>query len=382
MKKNKQMDLKRKAPRTPRSVEISITNECNLRCKHCSHFGSADEVKNDLPTKDWLKFFAELGRLAVTEVTLCGGEPFLRKDLKELISGIVKNRLRFSILSNGTLITDETAAYIASTKRCNNVQVSIDGSSPETHDILRGGGNFNKAVEGIRQLKKNNIPVAVRVTIFRGNVYELDKIAKLLLDEIGLPGFSTNSASHLGLCRANAEMVQLTVAERKAAMDALLRLNKKYHNRISAAAGPLVEAKTWVEMETARKEGKKELPGRGYLVSCGGVFSKLAVKPNGVIVPCIQIAHLELGQINKDDLGEIWRNHPELIKMRERRNIPLSDFGYCRDCAYVNYCAGGCPALSYTITGDEYSYSPDSCLKKYLADGGELPAETAVVHGK
>ena len=46
------------------------------------------------------------------EVTLAGGEPFIREDLKEIIGGIVRNRMRFAILSNGTLITDEMAAFL------------------------------------------------------------------------------------------------------------------------------------------------------------------------------------------------------------------------------------------------------------------------------
>ncbi len=116
--------------RTPNKVDIAITNRCNLRCRYCYHFESAGDVEGDLPAAEWLQFFEELNRCAVTEVTLAGGEPFIREDLKEIISGIVRNRMRFAILSNGTLIDDEMAAFLASTKRCNYVQVSIDGSMP------------------------------------------------------------------------------------------------------------------------------------------------------------------------------------------------------------------------------------------------------------
>ena len=57
--------------------------------------------------------------------------------------------MRFDILSNGTLITDEMAAFLASTGRCDGIQVSIDGSIPMTHDVFRGEGNFLKAIRGI-----------------------------------------------------------------------------------------------------------------------------------------------------------------------------------------------------------------------------------------
>ena len=215
-----------KVMRTPRSVDVSITNRCNLRCKYCYHFTSAGDVDHDLSTEEWLEFFQELHRCVVTEVTVAGGEPFCREDLKELVEGVVHNSMRFTLLSNGTLITDEMAAFLASTGRCNGVQVSIDGSIPITHDSFRGKGNFDKAVAGIRTLQRHNVPVLIRVTIHRENVRDLEGVARLLLDDIGLPSFSTNSAGYMGLCRQNAEQVQLTVEERSLAMETLLRLNQ------------------------------------------------------------------------------------------------------------------------------------------------------------
>ncbi|PIS30581.1 SynChlorMet cassette radical SAM/SPASM protein ScmE [Candidatus Saganbacteria bacterium CG08_land_8_20_14_0_20_45_16] len=358
---------------TPKTVDLDITTKCNLRCKHCSHFSSDGDVSTDLATPEWLKFFEELNRCAVMDVCLCGGEPFCHPDLKELITGLVKNRLRFNILSNGTLITEDIAKFIAESKRCNSVQVSIDGSSPSTHDLLRGAGNFFKALEGIKNLRKHSISTAVRVTIFKGNVRELPEIARLLLEEIGLSGFSTNSASHMGLCRQNAELVQLSLEEEIIAMEVLTALNKKYQNRISASAGPLANVKHWRLMLESLKEGKPPLFGGGYLTSCGGVNSKLAVRADGAIIPCLQMPHLELGHINQDDLKELWQNHPELKKLRQRREIPLKNFEFCRDCEYINYCRGGCPALSYTITGEVYGPSPDACLRQFLTKGGRLP---------
>ncbi len=244
-----------KVMRTPWSMDLAITNKCNLRCKYCSHFTSAADVGQDLPKDEWLKFFEELNRCAVMNVTLEGGEPFCREDLKELIEGIVQNRMRFNILSNGTLITDEMAAFLSSTGRCDGVQVSIDGSIPMTHDAFRGEGNFIRAMDGIKFLKEHGVPVDVRVTIHRQNVKDLEGVAKLLLEDVGLPGFSTNAASYMGLCRKNAEQLQLTVEERSLAMEILLRLHKKYNGCISASAGPLAEGKAWLEMEQAQLEG-------------------------------------------------------------------------------------------------------------------------------
>ena len=358
---------------TPRSVDLSITNRCNLKCKYCFHFTSEGDTGEDLPTEEWLNFFKELKDCAVMDVCLSGGEPFIRKDLEELIKGIVKNRMRFNLLSNGTCITSEIASFISSTKRCNHIQISIDGSIAETHESFRGKGTFKKALEGIKNLQTHRIPVTVRVTIHRHNVGELEEIAKLLLEDIGLPSFSTNSASYMGLCRQYAEEVMLSPEDRILAIEKLLSLTEKYQGRISAQAGPLAEGRNWLEMEKARKEGKENIPGRGFLTSCGGVFSKIAVRADGTIVPCSQMPHIELGRINKDNLKDIWHKHPELKRLRERRKVSLSEFEFCRECKYINYCAGGCPATSYTLHGKEIHPSADSCLKRFLEEGGKIP---------
>jgi SynChlorMet cassette radical SAM/SPASM protein ScmE len=314
------------------------------------------------------------------DVCLCGGEPFFRKDLKEIIEGIAANRMRFGILSNGTLITDDFAAFLASTHRCNTVQVSIDGSIPTTHDSMRGEGTFRRALEGINTLRKNRVSVAVRVTIHRKNVRDLEGIAKLLLEEIGLPGFSTNSAGYQGLCRKNKEQVQLTAEERMIAMDSLLKLNRKYNGRISATAGPLAEARAWCAMEKARRDGSSVMAECGHLTSCGGVMAKMAVRSDGIMIPCAQISHIELGRINKDSLEHVWQNHPELKRLRERRGIPLNEFDHCKGCIYIDYCRGGCPALAWAFSGKENCPSPDSCLKHFLEDGGRLPDEIGRAH--
>jgi SynChlorMet cassette radical SAM/SPASM protein ScmE len=365
-----------KLMQTPRSMDLSITGRCNLRCAYCSHFSSAGDVADDLPTAEWLTFFEELNRCSVMDVCLQGGEPFVRSDFFQLVDGIVKNRMRYSILSNGTLITDEIASFLKASRRCNSVQVSIDGSIPTTHDAFRGEGNFLRALRGLQFLLKHDIQAVVRVTIHRQNVHELERIAEFLLEELELPEFSTNSASYFGLCRKNSEQVQLSAAERSIAMTKLLELTKKYDGRISAQAGPLAEARLWRGMEQAAAGNADNIHGGGFLTGCGGTESKLAVRADGVIVPCLQLPDIELGRINRDDLKEIWQQHPELLRFRKRQKISLGDFQFCYGCEYVNFCTGNCPAAAHAILGDAWHPSPDACYREFKKAGGKLPEDS------
>ena len=359
--------------RTPRSLDIEITARCNLRCRYCYFFNNAAVNYRDLPADEWLEFFAELGSLGVMNVALAGGEPFLRKDLPALLEGIVRNRMRFSVLSNGILIDDGIAAFIASTRRCEYVQVSVDGSCATTHDSCRGKGSFDGAIRGIRTLQRHRVHVAVRVTIHRNNVHDLENIAHLLLEELELPGFSTNSAGYLGTCRLNAADVLLNIQERELAMSTLLRLAEKYPDRISASAGPLAEGRAWRRMEDARAQSAPAFPNRGRLTACGCPSNKISVRADGAIVPCSMLAHSELGRINHDSLAEVWQHSPALNQLRSRHSISLNRFEFCAECSYSSYCTGNCPGLAYALTGKVDHPSPDACLRRFVEEGGTIP---------
>jgi Fe-coproporphyrin III synthase len=357
-----------KIMRTPRSVDVDITSQCNLRCRYCYYFDNQEVNYFDLPTEEWLRFFDELGNAAVMDVCIAGGEPFFRADLQELINGIVRNRMRFSILSNGSLIDDDIAEFIATTHRCDSIQISIDGSSSEVHDSCRGKGSFAGAIRGINTLKRYKVPITARVTIHHKNVHDLENVARFLLEELGLSGFSTNSAGALGTCHQNLADVLLTFEDRMKAMKTLLELSKKYKGKISATSGPLAEARNWISMEKARKRGDAAFPNGGHLTGCGCIKSRIAVRSDGVFTPCTMLAHIKLGRINHDSLLDIWQKNSELSRLRNREAIPLESFDFCRSCPYMPYCTGNCPSLAYNLIGQVNHPSPDACLQHFIAD--------------
>ena len=356
--------------KSPRHLDIEITSQCNLRCKYCYFFDS-DHAIQELSTEEWLTFFDELGSIQVMDVTLAGGEPFYRKDFKKLINGIVRNRMRFTILSNGGLITDELAGFIAETGRCDSVQISLDGGSAERHDVFRGKGSFDAAVHGIRMLQKHNIDIDIRLTLHHKNVKHIPEAAHFILDTLGLYWFSVNSAGYMGTCKSYSEDIQLTTEDRVIAMRTLLDLQKEYPDRITATAGPLAEAKYWRSMIEARAAGKPATSGR--LTACGCYFRKLAVQSDGSIVPCNLLPTVVLGKVNKDSVQDIWQNSDLLNSLRNRSKISLREFEMCQDCDYLDYCTGNCPGLAVSISGEVNHPAPDACLKKFLESGGIVP---------
>jgi SynChlorMet cassette radical SAM/SPASM protein ScmE len=303
--------------------------------------------------------------MGVMTVTLTGGEVFTRPDLFELIDSIIANRMRYSLLSNGTMITENTLKKFEIGKRrqrLDSIQISVDGSSAEVHDLSRPK-SFKRALRGLKLLKEAGFPVTVRVTINRHNVDDLENVARLLLEEVGLPSFSTNEAYACGATDRTEQGVILTPAQREQAMRVLARLSEQYNNRIAAQAGPLVLARELKTIDEMMAEGKNSRPGRGTLSACGGVFDKLAVNHDGTIVPCHLLSTVVLGLVGRDSLQDLWLKHLDMLRLRQRYSIPLASLETCRDCTYQGFCTGGCPGGALYANGDYNTRNPENCYR-------------------
>jgi SynChlorMet cassette radical SAM/SPASM protein ScmE len=280
--------------------------------------------------------------------------------------------MRFSFNSNGGLVTDEIAAYIKKSGRCNSIQISLDGSCAAIHDKVRGHGSFAGAIRGLEILKKHDIQTRVRYTIHHFNVDDLENTAKYLLEDFGIPTFSTNSASFFGNCRKNAAEIMLTHSDRIKAMKTLEELNRKYGERIKAIAGPLTDVTYFKKMQKAFDENAPAFSKGGRLTACGCYNSKLAVRCDGGITPCTMLSNITLGFINKDKIIDIWQNSVALSELRHRENIKLSEFESCKDCDFTGYCTGNCPGLAYNYTQEVNHPSPDACYRNFLQQTSAL----------
>jgi SynChlorMet cassette radical SAM/SPASM protein ScmE len=283
--------------------------------------------------------------------------------------------MRYRILSNGTLITENILTQFEIGKRrtrLDSIQVSIDGSTAEIHNKSRPG-SFDRAMNGLRLLVENNFPVTVRMTINKHNVDDLENVARLLLEDLGLPSFGTNEAFPRGSGKCTGESVILTREQRQGAMDILVALNKKYEGRINAQAGPLALARELADIKQGMARGERGKPGRGRLSACGGVFTRMFINHSGTFFPCTMLTSMPMGKVGTDDLKDAWLNHPSISTVRERRSIPTKTLDTCRDCIYAGFCTAGCPAMAFNATDQLNARDPMSCYRIHL---GEDPYDT------
>ncbi|MBN2482651.1 MAG: radical SAM protein [Candidatus Omnitrophica bacterium] len=173
----------------PHWVYVSLSHRCTYRCKMC---GVVKILQNyELTTERVKHVFDEIAQWrAKSEVVLTGGEPFLRKDIFDIIAYGIRKNIHIESVSNGALIDQELAVKIMSCG-LHNIAVSLDGVSPETHDAIRAKGSFDKAVNALRNLVQakrrsgHGPQISVWTTIMNENVTELYEMIALVR-EVGV----------------------------------------------------------------------------------------------------------------------------------------------------------------------------------------------------
>src|SRR6476659_2511638 len=168
------------AGRRPVHVVWELTLACNLKCAHCG--SRAGKVRPaELTTEECFDVVDQLARLGTREITLIGGEAYLRRDWTDIIARITSHGILASMQTGGRALTEERvrAAKEAGLGTCG---VSVDGLE-ELHDEIRGvKGSFRSAMQALELLRKYEIPSGCNTQIgsrtmpqLRGILHEIAK---------------------------------------------------------------------------------------------------------------------------------------------------------------------------------------------------------------
>ncbi|MEE9124426.1 MAG: radical SAM protein [candidate division NC10 bacterium] len=148
---------------------IQVTGTwCNLTCTHClNSSGPHNPWLKSLDTEMVIHSIKEGADLGIKEIYYTGGEPFLHKDMLLLIAHALEVAPT-TVLTNGTLITDEVADHLAALAQNSlyslEIRVSIDDVDPKKNDRIRGKGVFVKAVRALELLYSRGLLPIVTAT--------------------------------------------------------------------------------------------------------------------------------------------------------------------------------------------------------------------------
>lgn len=159
---------------------IELTRACNLRCKHCLN-NSGIVCSNEISYSELIRLINLMIDAGIFEIRFTGGEPLLYSNIYEIIKYCNDNGLYTSIGTNGTLIT-ETVIKKLKKAGLNKAIVSLDGTK-ESHDSIRGNGNYLKTLNAIKLLKKYGIEYKINSVIMKDNMEDIIILAKNMYNE-------------------------------------------------------------------------------------------------------------------------------------------------------------------------------------------------------
>jgi radical SAM protein with 4Fe4S-binding SPASM domain len=319
-----------------------ITLRCDLACRHCgSRAGRARP--DELDTAECLDLVAQLADLGVMEVTVIGGEAYLRDDWLAIVRAIRAAGMQCTMTTGGRGVTAERARAAAEAG-LQSASVSIDGL-PATHDRLRGlAGSHRAAVEAAGHLRAAGIGLSVNTQINRLSMAELPEVLETAI-----------------AAGARAWQIQLTVAMGRAAdapdvllqpedmleLHPLLATLKQRCDEAGVTLWPGNNIGYFGPFESVLRGQMR----RGHMASCGAGCTTLGIEADGAIKGCpsLQTVPWTGGNIRDARLRDIWERSAPLRYTRDRTVDDL--WGYCRTCYYADVCRAGCTWAGFSLFG-------------------------------
>ncbi len=295
-----------------RNLIFFVTSKCPLNCKHCFYRSELNRDIKELTLKEIEKIIEKMPYLE--SVQLSGGEPFVRKDLVDVIRVFENRGIRHvGIPTNGffTKMTVNKAKDIDKLNIDFNVTVSIDGFK-ELHNKIRGRDCWDKAIETFKQLKKNEIKTGFSLALSKLNYKNVKKLINFLES-------------------LNPDYINIILVRAK--KDIMLGLKEFEKIR------PLIE-ETIGKYSSRFYRKRQELLNDVYkIVLKGGKipFNCYAGKIIAVLEPDGKVRSCEL----RKKLGNVRDHNYDIKKILEKDNKP-------KKCPCVHSCFLG-PSMSYDL---------------------------------
>lgn len=177
----------------PDSAILVLTNRCNARCVHC-HSWKMKSTGKELSDGEWKKTLDELYRwVGAIDLAITGGETLLRPGAIDIAEHAASLGFWVDYLTNGYIMNRENAARLVDSG-VSRINISLDGSTPEIHNAVRGRDDFfDQSINALKMLvserdkQQRDVQIWGKTTIMNINVGDLPNIIELAAG-IGLNG--------------------------------------------------------------------------------------------------------------------------------------------------------------------------------------------------
>ena len=315
----------------------NVTYACNYRCSIC-FTDSGSFGPNELDTPEALAVADKIGAAGVGDVLISGGEPFMRKDLLEVLARLARFGVTARIASNGSLLDRSILARLRDETLTKSFQVSLDTLDPELYDQLHGSpaGRMSDVIDKVRLVREFGFHTTISIRLTPLTLGGIPALLDLAVEE----GWPTVTV-HLPLHTRRVQGAYPQDADLLGLLDPVFRHFAGLRRRW------LVETYIpWAEYHHVIRRWSKTLKiiNRG----CRAGRDRLTINPEGQLSPCVCLDRPEayLGHALKDDLVAVFRDSPVCRLLRRPR-----EHGLCPDCANIDSCGGGCRAAALALSG-------------------------------
>ncbi|ONH27564.1 radical SAM/SPASM domain-containing protein [Pseudofrankia asymbiotica] len=323
-----------------------LTLACNLACGHCgSRAGQARQA--ELTTAQALDLVAQLKEAGVDEVTLIGGEAFLRRDWLTIAAEITRLGMACTLTTGGYRMSAAMARGLraAGVEQCS---VSVDGMT-DTHDRLRGrAGSWDSCFVTMRRLRDAGIAATCNTQINRLTAPELPGLY-LALRAAGIVAWQWQLTVPMGNAADRSEIL-LQPVELLDVFPMLARVARR-----AAADGIGIHAGNNIGYYGPYERLLRSPGGTAFWTGCQAGLTTLGIEADGTIKGCpsLPTEDYAAGDIRERRLADLLRDAPALAINMAAGTAASAEgtWGFCRSCEYADVCRGGCTWTAHTFFG-------------------------------
>ena len=161
--------------RDPLNITLELTRRCNARCDYCNHWKEQKQTEQEL--RD---FVGVVEKFRPFSVTICGGEPFMRRDALEIISAIKRapGWRYVSIITNGWFLTDDKADRLLATG-IDQINVSLNFPDERQDADRKLPGLWKRIAHQVPRLAARGANVQLNTILMNDNLDDAAAIARL-----------------------------------------------------------------------------------------------------------------------------------------------------------------------------------------------------------
>ena len=314
-------------------LQWHLGETCNLKCLHCyqeNHKPVQLEYDKLVNIYNQFKELLEKEKMR-GHINITGGEPLCNPHLFKLLDLIKEDSslISFSILTNGTLITDEIARKIKSYNPY-YVQVSLEGGK-KINDYIRGNGTYKSIANGIKNLKKYDIYTSISFTANKLNYKEFPKVVEYARK------YKVNnvwSDRYIPLGNSKDKELSLNFDETRE----YLKIMHNEREKLLSKRNNI----TTISMNRALQFQMTHNIEYG----CTAGETLLTVMENGDLVPCRRMP-IFIGNLLEENMYDLYKNNKILKELRKKK-VPDD----CKNCEHSKLCHGGLKCLTYALYKD------------------------------